>query len=163
MTPDRTSDPTRDRAPSPGPALPRRTVLRGVAVLGAAGATVGLAGCGGDEPATTTGSGSGSGEGSGPGPGAAAGAIKTADVPVGGGAVVGAVVVTQPAAGTFKAFTAKCTHQGCAVNKVENGVIQCPCHGSRFSAEDGSVMQGPATAPLAEKKVTVSGDSLTVA
>ena len=54
------------------------------------------------------------------------------------------LVVTQPTEGEFKGFTAVCTHQGCTVGRVEDGEIRCPCHGSRFSAEDGSVVGGPA-------------------
>jgi Rieske Fe-S protein len=70
------------------------------------------------------------------------------------------VVVTQPVAGTFKAFTAVCTHQGCLVTKVVDSVISCPCHGSQFSAFDGTVKQGPATQPLAEQKLTVDNGTL---
>lgn len=90
---------------------------------------------------------------------------KTTDIPVGGGKIFDAekVVVTQPAKGTFKCFSAICTHAGCAVSSVSNGVITCPCHGSRFSATDGSVKGGPAPAPLAAKKVTVQGDSIQLA
>src|SRR4051794_14697051 len=56
---------------------------------------------------------------------AASQAIKAADIPVGGGKVFDRlkVVVTQPTAGDFKAFTAICTHQGCTVQDVANGVI----------------------------------------
>jgi Rieske Fe-S protein len=90
---------------------------------------------------------------------------KTTDIPVGGGKIIDAekVVVTQPAKGTFKCFSAICTHAGCTVSSVSNGVISCPCHGSRFSAVDGSVKGGPAPAPLAAKKVTVQGDSIQLA
>ena len=54
------------------------------------------------------------------------------------------VVVTQPTAGEFKAFSATCTHQGCKVKSVADGVIVCPCHGSKFAIADGSVAAGPA-------------------
>lgn len=86
-------------------------------------------------------------------------------MPVGGGAVLkeAKVVVTQPKAGEFKAFTAICTHKQCTVSKVADGTIDCPCHGSKFSAVDGSVVQGPADQPLAPKTVTLAGDTLTVA
>jgi len=90
---------------------------------------------------------------------------KTTDIPVGGGKIIDAekVVVTQPTKGTFKCFSAVCTHAGCTVSGVSNGVISCPCHGSRFSAVDGSVKGGPAPSPLAAKKVTVQGDSVLLA
>src|SRR5262249_34417489 len=90
---------------------------------------------------------------------------KTSEIPVGGGKIVEAekVVVTQPIKGTFKAFSAVCTHAGCTVSSVANGVISCPCHGSKYSAADGSVKSGPAPAPLTAKKVTVQGDSITLA
>lgn len=88
---------------------------------------------------------------------------KTADIPEGGGKVVGDVVVTQPTAGEFKAFSSKCTHAGCAVKEVADGVINCPCHGSKFDATDGSVKAGPATTPLAAASITVEGDSIRLA
>ena len=91
---------------------------------------------------------------------APSGAIaKTADVPVGSGIIVDDVVVTQPAAGEFKAFSSSCTHKGCAVNKVADGTIDCPCHGSKFNL-DGSVAKGPAAKPLEAKPIAVEGDSI---
>jgi nitrite reductase/ring-hydroxylating ferredoxin subunit len=94
------------------------------------------------------------------GPAPAANAIaKTADVPVGSGVIVGEVVVTQPSAGVFKGFSAKCTHKGCMVDKVADGTIDCPCHGSKFNL-DGSVANGPAQTPLEAQAVTVQGDSI---
>jgi Rieske Fe-S protein len=84
---------------------------------------------------------------------------KTTDVPVGSGVIVGEIVLTQPTAGDFKGFSAKCTHAGCTLNKVADGTIDCPCHGSKFHL-DGSVAHGPATKPLEPAAVTVQGDSI---
>ncbi len=97
--------------------------------------------------------------------GAAGGPVATkADIPVGSGKIFEAdkVVITQPTEGDFKAFSAVCTHQGCLVSTIKDGEIDCVCHGSRYSIEDGSVLGGPAPKPLAEMKVTASGEDLTV-
>ncbi len=87
---------------------------------------------------------------------------STSDIPVGGGKVFAGdkVVVTQPTPGTFKAFSAICTHRGCTVNKVADGTIDCPCHGSKFAIADGSVVNGPAQRSLSGREVTVSDDGL---
>ena len=69
-------------------------------------------------------------------------------------------MITQPQAGSFKAFTAVCTHQGCIVSTVSGGTINCPCHGSKFSIKDGSVVNGPATRPLAPIAIKVEGTSI---
>ena len=71
-------------------------------------------------------------------------------------------VITQPKAGQFKAFSKTCTHQGCPVTSVKGGTINCNCHGSKFSIEDGSVASPPADAPLKGAKVTVSGGRVVV-
>ncbi|MFB9466374.1 Rieske (2Fe-2S) protein [Streptomyces cinereospinus] len=141
----------------PGPA--RRTVM---AAAGAAGLAVALTACGSGDDSSGAGSEGGAEAGSEGGAEAAAGTIlgKVSDVPEGGGKIFGDVVVTQPTAGEYKAFSAKCTHQGCAVKDVTDGVIICPCHDSRFSATDGSVTQGPATQPLAAERITVAGDEI---
>ena len=102
------------------------------------------------------------------GAGAGAGGAKlaaTADVPVGGGVILtdAQLVITQHKAGTFKAFSAICTHQGCTVSSVENGTINCPCHGSQFAIADGSVVAGPAPKPLPAQSIKVSGGSITAA
>jgi Rieske Fe-S protein len=98
-----------------------------------------------------------------PAPAGQAGNIvgKTSDVPVGSGAILGDVVVTQPTSGTFLAFSPVCTHKGCNCDAVTGATINCPCHGSKFNL-DGSVAVGPATQPLAAKAVTVDGDSIIV-
>lgn len=100
-----------------------------------------------------------------PAPGAATPVAATADVPVGGGTVLPDqdLVLTQPAAGEFQAFSATCTHQGCAVGEVTDGVIVCPCHGSRFAIGDGSVVEGPASRPLERRTIEIQGDSIVLA
>ena len=100
-----------------------------------------------------------------PAPTAGAKLTATSDVPVGGGIILtdAAMVITQPKAGTFKAFSAICTHQGCTVSTVEDGTINCPCHGSQFAIADGSVVDGPARKPLPAEKIKVSGGNITAA
>ncbi len=141
----------------PASAPSRRVV---VAAVGAAGLALTLNACGSEDdpsPAASDAAGAGAGAGS--------ALAKTSDIPEGGGKIFkdSGVVVTQPTAGEFKAFSSKCTHQGCAVSGIANGVITCPCHKSEFSVADGSVKKGPATQPLPEEKITVSGDSITLA
>ena len=131
-----------------------------MAAVGAAGLALTLNACGSEDdpsPAASDAAGAGAGAGS--------ALAKTSDIPEGGGKIFkdSGVVVTQPTAGEFKAFSSKCTHQGCAVSGIANGVITCPCHKSEFSVADGSVKKGPATQPLPEEKITVSGDSITLA
>jgi Rieske Fe-S protein len=95
--------------------------------------------------------------------GAAMGALaSTSEIPVGGGKIFDTqvVVVTQPSAGEFKAFSAVCTHMGCIVNQISNGRIDCPCHGSEYSITDGAVLAGPAPKPLPAKQLKVAGDSI---
>ncbi len=129
----------------------RRTVLL------ASGAAALAAGCGSEDGGTGTPSDTAEGAGS---PGQEL--LPVADVPVGGGRVLGAeeIVVTQPEEGEFRAFSAICTHQRCLVSEVADGMINCPCHGSRFNITDGSVERGPATRPLPEERITVDGNTV---
>jgi Rieske Fe-S protein len=81
---------------------------------------------------------------------------STKGIPVGGGKIVkGKYVITHPKKGLYKCFSAKCTHQGCTVASVSRGTINCPCHGSKFSALTGRVVNGPAKRPLAQKKIKI--------
>ena len=88
--------------------------------------------------------------------------VPVTEVPEGGGIVRDRVVVTQPEAGTFKAFDATCPHQGCAVSSVTSSAIICPCHGSQFDPTTGDVTQGPATTGLTVLTATVEGQDVTV-
>ncbi|MEE1755503.1 Rieske (2Fe-2S) protein [Streptomyces sp. SP18CS02] len=151
-------------------AVARRTV---VTAAGGAGLAAVLTACGGSDNAAesvgsaSTGGATGGSGGSGGATGGAGGGAqvlaKTSDIPEGGGKVIGDVVVTQPKAGEFKAFSSKCTHAGCAVKDIVDGTINCPCHNSKFDAADGSVKAGPATMPLPPASIKVEGDSITLA
>ncbi len=89
--------------------------------------------------------------------------IPTSEVPVGGGLIQDDVVITQPAEGDFKAFTAVCTHQSCLVTQVSDGFIICPCHGSHFAIDTGEpTSDSLAQAPLAAVELTVKRDRITV-
>ncbi|MEE4492786.1 Rieske (2Fe-2S) protein [Streptomyces sp. BE230] len=138
----------------------RRTV---VTAVGAVSVAAVLTACGGSQEAAGSGvvkQADDGGDGGG-GPVLA----KTADIPEGGGKIFTeqGVVVTQPAAGEFKAFSSKCTHAGCAVSSVSDGAINCPCHGSKFDVATGAVKTGPATTPLPAAAITVEGDSISLA
>ncbi|MGW3422295.1 Rieske (2Fe-2S) protein [Streptomyces phaeochromogenes] len=141
----------------PAPALCRRTLL---AALGGAGIAATLTACGGSDDSSSGSSDASASAGSGGG----AALAKTTDIPEGGGKVFAdqGVVVTQPTAGEFKAYSTVCPHQKQQINSVADGTITCPAHGSQFNAADGSVKKGPATSGLTTAKITVSGDSITL-
>ncbi len=92
--------------------------------------------------------------------------IDAAKVAVGSAVVVAGekpIVVAQPTAGTFVAFSASCTHRGTTV-AAEPGstTLVCPAHGSEFDAATGQVLKGPATAPLASVPVANADGVLTL-
>jgi Rieske Fe-S protein len=78
-----------------------------------------------------------------------------ADVPA-GLSVVGAAIIFRTGAGTVRAWSARCTHLGCRIDRVAGDEAICPCHGSRYRS-DGSVAAGPATRPL--RPLTVVSDA----
>jgi Rieske Fe-S protein len=152
----------------------RRGVLAGVGLAGLAGAIT-ACGAGGSgssaaaaaapasAPAGGGASASSGGGASASSGGSAAGALATtSEIPVGGGMIFPAklVVVTQPTAGDYKAFSAICTHMGCTVSTISNGTIDCPCHGSQYSIKNGAVVGGPAPSPLPAKQIKVTGSSI---
>lgn len=127
--------------------LDRRTVLS-AAVISAAAAP--LAACGKTAEAPTTDTRT---------PGQALAA--TTDIPVGGAKIVDGTLISQPSAGMFTGFRARCTHAGCAL-AIKGDSADCPCHGSRF-AFDGSVTRGPATEPLTPRPVALQGTEIVIA
>ncbi|MDM4719502.1 Rieske (2Fe-2S) protein [Micromonospora sp. WMMA1363] len=149
----------------------RRRLLAGV---GATGAII-LSGCATYDSSAPAGGGAGDGggntgggdDGTGTGNDAGGGQVlaRTADIPVGGGAILAdaKLVITQPQAGTFRGFSAICTHQGCSVAEVSSGTINCPCHGSRFSVADGSVARGPARRSLDPLDLVVEDGNIRLA
>ncbi|MDQ6641083.1 MAG: Rieske (2Fe-2S) protein [Actinomycetota bacterium] len=133
----------------------RRIVFNGLAALGVAAA---LAGCGSGNNKAGSPSAAGSGAKGG------TELARTSEVPVGGGLILPdqKIVITQPTSGSFKAFSAVCTHQGFTVTSVEGGHIKCNHHGSQYSAKTGAVEHGPASAPLSAVAVKVK-DGMIVA
>jgi Rieske Fe-S protein len=63
------------------------------------------------------------------------------------------VIAARVSATRVAVFSSSCTHLGCRISRVEDGLLVCPCHGSRFH-RDGSVAGGPATRPLTELPFT---------
>jgi Rieske Fe-S protein len=146
--------------------LPRRSMLKGLAVAGVAFPFLAACGSGSDSGGDPSGgdpsqdsSGDSSSDSSGDGSEII---TPVSDVKVGGGVILPdkGIVVTQPSKGTFEGFSSTCTHQGCTVASISGGKITCPCHGSQYSIKDGSVVRGPAPLPLPKKPVKVEGSNV---
>ena len=150
----------------------RRGVLAGVGLVGLAGAVSACSSGGSSSSSVGNGAGAASAStapasaastsSSGTSGNASDVLATTSEIPVGSGKIFTAekVVVTQPASGDFKAFSAICTHMGCIVSKIANGTIDCPCHGSQYSIKNGAVVAGPAPAPLPAQAIKVSGSDI---
>ena len=137
------------------------SALSGCARYGTSNGLAGPASYGG-APSSAAGPASAAGASSATGGSASDVLASTAEIPVGGGKILTdkKIVITQPQAGSFHAFTAICTHLGCIVNTVSGGTINCPCHGSKYSIVNGSVVNGPAPLPLAAVSIKVQGTSI---
>jgi nitrite reductase/ring-hydroxylating ferredoxin subunit len=87
------------------------------------------------------------------GPGATATAV-VADTPV---------MVHRAPAG-LRALHDRCSHRGCSLagGTIADGYVECPCHGSRFDLEHGTVLRGPATSPQPAFEARESGGRIEV-
>ena len=137
--------------------ITRRSAL----AAGAAGVGVVVLGaCGSDEPAPAAKESKASTPATKAPAAAAADPIAAlSDVPVGG--AISAkdsdgkpIILAQPTAGQVIVFTAICTHTGCTV-APKGKDLDCPCHGSKYNAFTGAVINGPAPRPLAKVDVKV--------
>ncbi|MBI4418024.1 MAG: ubiquinol-cytochrome c reductase iron-sulfur subunit [Ignavibacteriales bacterium] len=64
------------------------------------------------------------------------------------------VFIVRAQEGYLVAVSAVCTHLGCITNwKSEEGIIACPCHGSKFDGE-GRLIEGPAPRSLPKFAMT---------
>ncbi|WP_051388774.1 Rieske (2Fe-2S) protein [Arthrobacter sp. 35W] len=90
---------------------------------------------------------------------------RLADVPVGGSAAGKAngkgVLIFRPDETTVLAYSDVCTHAGCTV-AAAGTKFTCPCHGSTFKAEDGTVVVGPARQALERYAAAIDGEFITV-
>jgi nitrite reductase/ring-hydroxylating ferredoxin subunit/uncharacterized membrane protein len=81
------------------------------------------------------------------------------------GAVNGVpLVLTRLAGGRIVAYADRCSHRGGPLHEGQlvDDCIECPWHQSRFSVEDGAVVQGPATRPQPAYEVRVNHERVEV-
>ena len=156
-------DPYNRRRPTASLPISRRTVIMTSGL--AAAAVAGLSSC--TNYSTAPASAPSAPASGGPSGGASGGGgpvtVKESEIPVGSGKIFpdAKTVITQPKKGEFKAFSAVCTHMGCLVDSITD-TINCPCHGSKYSITDGSVVNPPAPQPLPPKTIKVEGSDLVV-
>lgn len=141
---------------------PRRQLLigagaGGVALLAACGSS------GGSKANVGTGD---TGASSAPsGGGGAKGIIALSSVPSDASVSVkdstGRTLLITQSGGKLTALDATCTHMQCTV-APDGSKLQCPCHGSQYSLT-GTVLQGPAPAPLKVVNVKVVSGQVVLA
>jgi thiosulfate dehydrogenase [quinone] large subunit len=149
----------------------RRTLLRTVGATAAVGAAALLVGGLGVAVNRSEGDGSESGAAPAPTPALSSTAPPAAGAPA-GATLIGAAsaiavgrsvsftdprsggpaILLQPRSGSFLAYTAVCTHEGCTVS-YDGRQFSCPCHGATFDATTGDVTGGPARGPLTKINV----------
>lgn len=145
---------------NPEKSLPRRSILLGAGAVG--GGALALSACAASPTGATASQ-------TAAGPSVPAGTAvrvgKLSEVKVGStatGNVNGkTVVIFRQDDKTVLAYDAACTHAGCPVAPAGED-FDCPCHGSSFKGSDGSVVNGPAQAPLGKLKAAIDGEWITV-
>jgi nitrite reductase/ring-hydroxylating ferredoxin subunit/uncharacterized membrane protein len=81
----------------------------------------------------------------------------------GPGGAIGLVLYRQDE--QVRVLSDRCSHMGCSLSdgEVRGGdAVTCPCHGSTFSFEDGSILRGPATAPQPAFEARIAGGKVEV-
>jgi len=72
------------------------------------------------------------------------------------------ILLHRTSAATVVAFSAICTHRGCTVEVNNPTSFDCPCHGSSYNSQNGSVITGPATRPLVPLVVKSKDGALSI-
>jgi 3-phenylpropionate/trans-cinnamate dioxygenase ferredoxin subunit len=78
--------------------------------------------------------------------------------------VNGKAILLIKSGGNYFAIDARCPHKKLPLSKgkVDGTFITCAFHGSKFNITDGSIVNGPATEPVATYPVKVEGDSIDI-
>ena len=92
---------------------------------------------------------------------------KMADMPPGSAkrvVVDGVPIAVFNLDGEFLALDDICSHALASLSEgyIEDGMVECPKHGSQFDLRDGSVHSLPATRPVATHPVTIKDDEIYV-
>ncbi len=76
----------------------------------------------------------------------------------------GTQVLLANIAGEYYAIGNKCTHRGCKLSSgtLDGEIVECPCHGSKFSVKTGEAVHGPATKPEPKYAVKVEEDQILI-
>jgi Rieske Fe-S protein len=75
---------------------------------------------------------------------------------------VQSILLHRTTATTVVAFSAICSHRGCIVAALKPTSFDCPCHGSSYDSQTGSVLNGPALRALTPLSVKVQKGVLVI-
>lgn len=88
--------------------------------------------------------------------------VGLSDVPIGSAIIVDAVIIAQPTAGEYKAYSTVCPHANNPISVIEGTTAKCTKHNSVFSLVDGSVLSGPARKGMIPFETTIDSGTGTV-